>query len=181
MKMTATNKTTPKKTTTPKAVIAISILVGILAVVTLAAALHFSQGVDASSSQKSEAQTSAQSQSEKQGAVKLIVYYFHGTYRCPSCTTIEQYTRETVAETFFKEVQSGRMEFRAINVEEPDNQHLIKDYKLYTKSVIVSEVVDGKEQRWKNLPKVWELLQSERTFKEYVQQEIAAYLKGKAS
>lgn len=106
----------------------------------------------------------------------IMVYYFYGNSRCPSCITVEQYTEEAVLEAFTAEIRSGLVEFRGVNVETPDTKHFIKDYQLYTKSVIVSEVVNGQEQRWKNLEKVWELLHNEQAFKDYVQQEIATYL-----
>ncbi len=112
---------------------------------------------------------------------KVIVYYFHGHSRCGSCMTIERYTRESVEATFAKELRSGQIEFRSINVELPYNNHYVNDYKLYTKSVIVSDMVQGKEQRWKNLQKVWELLHSEKAFKAYVKRETVAYLQGKSS
>lgn len=110
---------------------------------------------------------------------KIKVYYFHGTARCPSCTTIEELTNFAITDGFKKDLESGRLEFKAVNVETPENQHFIKDYQLYTKSVIVSEMVDGKEQRWKNLEKVWQLFMKEKAFTIYVQQEVAAYLEGK--
>jgi hypothetical protein len=52
----------------------------------------------------------------------------------------------------------------------------VKDYQLYTKSVVLSDLAAGKELRWKNLPKVWELLNDEAGFVEYVQTETHAYL-----
>lgn len=112
---------------------------------------------------------------------KVIVYYFHGNYRCYSCMRIEQYTRESVEAGFAKELKSGQIEFRSINVDLPANSHYVDDYKLFTKSVIVSDMVQGKERRWKNLQKVWELLRNETTFKDYVRSETAAYLQEKRS
>jgi len=112
---------------------------------------------------------------------KVIVYYFHGNYRCYSCMRIEQYTRESIEASFAKELKSGQIEFRSINVDLPANSHYVDDYKLFTKSVIVSDIVQGKERRWKNLQKVWELLRNETTFKDYVKNETIDYLKGKRS
>lgn len=116
-----------------------------------------------------------------QGNNKLIVYYFHSYSRCGSCMTIERYTRESIEANFARELKNGQIEFRSINVEVPANSHYIKDYKLYTRSVIVSDIVQGKEQRWKNLQKVWELISDETDFKAYVRSETAAYLQGKRS
>lgn len=112
---------------------------------------------------------------------KVIVYYFHGNNRCSSCMTIERYTRESVEANFAKELKSGQIEFTSINVDLPANSHYVQDYKLFTKSVIVSHVMQGKEQRWKNLQKVWELLHKEADFKTYVKNETTAYLQGKRS
>jgi len=112
---------------------------------------------------------------------KVIVYYFHGNSRCSSCMTIERYTRESIEASFAKELKSGQIEFRSINADLPDNNHYVKDYKLFTRSVIISDVVKGKERRWKNLQKVWELLHKEAAFKNYVKDETTAYLKGKRS
>lgn len=130
-----------------------------------------------------------QTQPPKQGKLpqitqetdKVIVYYFHGTYRCPSCMTIERYTRESIEASFAKELKKGQIEFRSINVDLPANKHYTTDYKLFAQFVIVSDRVQGKERRWKNLQKVWELLYNETDFKTYVKSETAAYLEGKRS
>lgn len=116
-----------------------------------------------------------------QSGNKVIVYYFHGKYRCSSCTTIERYARESIEAGFTAQLKSGQLEFKSINVELPDNSHYVKDYKLYTRSVIISDVEGGKEKRWKNLQKVWELLRDETKFKEYVRTETLLYLKEKRS
>jgi len=112
------------------------------------------------------------------GDRSIVVYYFHGTNRCYSCTRLEKLTYLAVAEGFEQELADGRVKFAAVNVEQDENKHFIKDYKLYTKSVIVSDVVQGKENRWKNLKRVWEQLRDEQAFKDYVQKEVRQYLKG---
>ncbi len=109
---------------------------------------------------------------------KLVVYYFHTTFRCHSCTMIEQYTKKAVESAFSEEIKSGRIEMKVINVEEKGNEHFAEDYKLYTKSVIISDLKNGKEASWKNLDKVWTLLGDENKFKEYIQTEIRSSLKG---
>jgi hypothetical protein len=108
----------------------------------------------------------------------IVVYYFHTTNRCYSCTRIEKLTYLAIAEGFDQELGDGRIKFASINVEQDENKHFIKDYKLYTKSVIVSDVAQGQEHRWKNLQRVWELLREDQAFKEYVQEEVKLYLRG---
>ena len=73
-------------------------------------------------------------------------------------------------------MRSGLLEWRTINIDGEGNFHYVKDYKLYTKSVIISEYVDGKEIRWKNLPKVWELLSNEKKFSQYLKDEMTTFM-----
>jgi len=107
---------------------------------------------------------------------RVIVYYFHGEFRCGTCKRIEQLTKEAVTESFANEIRAGLVELKVINVDEKENSHFSKDYQLFTKSVVVSDIVNGKEQQWKNLQKVWELVRNEEAFKEYIRTEVKAYL-----
>jgi hypothetical protein len=111
-----------------------------------------------------------------QDSRQLIVYYLHGTFRCPSCNTIERLTRQAVEQGFAEQIRQGRIQLKILNVEEPGNEHFVQDYKLYTKSVILSDLKNGKEVQWKNLEKVWTLLHDEAKFIEYIQSEVKCYL-----
>lgn len=106
----------------------------------------------------------------------LVVYYFHGNYRCRSCTMIENLTKQAVTTGFVDQLADGRVELKVVNVDETVNKHFTKDYKLYTKSVILSDIEGGKESSWKNLEKVWTLLGDETKFITYIQSEIKALL-----
>ncbi len=106
----------------------------------------------------------------------VVAYYFYGTKRCPTCIKIEKYARESITDGFPELIESGRLQFRAINVDETENGHFIDDYKLTTKSVIISDRLDGKETRWKNLNLVWEYVGEKDTFIDYVRRETTAYL-----
>ena len=97
---------------------------------------------------------------------KVIAYYFHGAARCPTCHKLEQYSREAIG-----------ADLRVVNVEEKENEHYIKDYRLYTKSLILSLVIDGKETKWKNLDKIWEYAGNKQRFIDYVKSGVADFLK----
>ena len=107
----------------------------------------------------------------------LVVYYFHGGFRCPSCLKIEKYTKESVESNYKDQIKSGKIVFKIINIDVKGNEHFIMDYQLYTKSVIVSLVKDGKQTKWKNLPKVWEYLNNKPRFLSYIKDEVGQYLK----
>jgi hypothetical protein len=104
------------------------------------------------------------------------VYYFHGNARCVSCRKIEALAGEAVRAAFSEELKQGKVEWLVVNVDEPANKHFIQDYKLYTKSLVVVDLVDGSQVRWKNLERIWELLLREDLFRQYVQDEVKSYL-----
>ncbi len=108
---------------------------------------------------------------------KVIAYYFHGKFRCVSCVKIETLSRQAIMEGFPDDLKSGRLEFREVNVDDPQNRHFIDDYQLTNKSLVVVELKEGQQVRWKNLVKVWTLLDSEKEFLSYVRDGVSAFLK----
>ena len=110
---------------------------------------------------------------------KVVAYYFHGTNRCTTCRKIEAYSHEAVETGFGQALTTGKLEWRALNVEEPANQHFIKDYKLYTRSLVLVSYQGEKQLRWKNLERVWELVGDKGQFTRYVQDEVKAFMEGR--
>lgn len=113
---------------------------------------------------------------EKSSGRILIAYYFHTTRRCMSCRKIEAYSGEAINAGFADQVKSGRIEWRPVNTDLAENRHFIDDYQLYTKSLIIADMENGRQLRWKNLQKVWELLKDKQEFQSYVQKEINDFL-----
>jgi hypothetical protein len=107
---------------------------------------------------------------------RFIVYYFHTTVRCTTCRKIEEYAQEGVERGFGAELRSGRLAWRVVNVEPAENRHYISDYRLYTKSVVVSEFIGGNRGRYKTLEKVWELVGDKDEFQKYVQDEVRRFI-----
>lgn len=122
----------------------------------------------------STAADTAVSKPQKTDYVKA--YYFHGDFRCSNCHKIEQYSREAVDKYFAKELVSGELEYQIVNVDEKLNEHFSKDYKLYTKSLVLSRVKAGEEVEYKNLEKVWNYLDNKEAFYNYVKEEVAKFL-----
>lgn len=106
----------------------------------------------------------------------IYVTYFHATARCASCLKIEDLTNATMTMRFAGPIAEKRIVWRLVNVDEPEHAHFVKDYGLFTKSVVVSEVRAGKEVRWKNLDQVWHLLGDPDAFQGYVEREVRAWL-----
>ncbi|UCC95783.1 MAG: hypothetical protein JSW40_03295 [Candidatus Omnitrophota bacterium] len=107
----------------------------------------------------------------------VAVYYFHGHFRCPTCLRMEQYAREAVEDNFRNELTSGKLTFKVVNVEEKGNEHFVNDYQLYTKSLVISLVENGKEVKYKNLDKIWAYARNKEKYIDYVKDEIGNFLK----
>jgi hypothetical protein len=103
------------------------------------------------------------------------IYYFHRTIRCPSCEKIEALTKQAVDSGFAGDLAAGTFAWRVVNIDTPENAHFEKDYQLRAQSVVVSESNNGKELRWKNLDKVWDMLEDDAGFIRYVQDEIRSF------
>jgi hypothetical protein len=99
--------------------------------------------------------------------------------RCPTCYKLEGYAKSVVELDFADAIKKGQMEWKTVNVDDKGNEHYNDDYKLYSKSVIVSTVKDGKESSWKNLDKIWELVHEEGKYREYIRNEVKACFDGK--
>lgn len=112
----------------------------------------------------------------KQKGHQVIAYYFHTTFRCSTCYTIEQLTKEAIQSGFADELKNGQLVWKLINVEEEGNDHFVKDYQLFTKSVVLVEMKDGAQVRWKNLKDVWKHVDKKDVFTKYIKDETRAFL-----
>ena len=107
----------------------------------------------------------------------VTAYYFHGNFRCPTCHKLEKYAKEAIENNFTDALASGKLSFKIVNTENAGGEHYVKDYQLYTKSVVLSLTKDGKEIRFKNLDKIWEYVGNKDRYENYVRDEVAAFLK----
>jgi hypothetical protein len=109
---------------------------------------------------------------------KVIVYYFHGTYRCRACTLLEEYADAAIKEFFGEELKDGKLEWKSVNVEEKGNEHFVGHYQIFSRHLIVSALKDGQEIKWKDCKQIWHKLRNPLDYKEYVQTEVRNYLEG---
>lgn len=109
---------------------------------------------------------------------KIVAYYFHGNTRCTTCRMIEDISRIAISNGFPDEINKGILEFRSVNVEEPGKEHFVQDYRLVTRSLVLARISGEKQERWKNLERVWELVRNPKAFEQYVQDETRTMLEG---
>lgn len=103
---------------------------------------------------------------------QVVMTYFRNGIRCKSCKKIEALATATAEKDFADEIAGGKLIFRVIDVDEPANRHYIEEYHLTTKAVVISVRLDGKEQGWTDMDKIWDLLDDPDAFRAYLAEEI---------
>ncbi len=108
---------------------------------------------------------------------KVIVHYFHRKVRCQECLAVEDLARRIVARQFVTHVTAGRLEFRSVLLDDPDNWHYVDEFLLTSPSLVVAEMGEDGTVRWKKLEKVWDMIATESECRSYVVGEIEEYLR----
>lgn len=67
----------------------------------------------------------------------LYVYYFHSTQRCPTCCAIEAETKAVLDAIYPQELQSGRIVWQVVNIDEKSSEKLVEHYEVAWSSLIL--------------------------------------------
>lgn len=84
------------------------------------------------------------------------VYYFYGNHACSTCARMEALTK--------KAIQDKGVVYKSVNVDEPANEHFVKDFQLDSRVVVIQ-----REGSYKKMDKVWDLVGDEEAFIAYIQ------------
>jgi hypothetical protein len=106
----------------------------------------------------------------------VVLYYFHGTRRCSTCRSIEAYAQEAVEGKFKDALQTGTLKWTALNTDESENAHFVKDFGLVSSSLVLVELDDGEVVRHEILQDAWTLVRDKPRFIAYVQKSVREYL-----
>jgi hypothetical protein len=120
--------------------------------------------------------TFASDEPQSESEVQMVAYYFHGNLRCNTCRKLEAYSEEAISKGFADKLTAGDIEWRAVNTDEPENKHFIKDFELTSKSLVLVEYRDGEVKRWQNLKLIWQLVGDKDGFLKYVRDATSDFL-----
>lgn len=115
----------------------------------------------------------------KKDCIRIDVTYFHATQRCQGCLAIEELTENTMKDSFAKELKDSSITYSSIDFLLEENAHFQDDYKFDFQTLIISKKVNGKEVKWKNLEKIWDLYSNPANYAKYLESEINKMLKSK--
>jgi hypothetical protein len=108
---------------------------------------------------------------------EVVLYYFHGAHRCKTCRSMEAYAQEALETKFKKQLETGALQWKVLNMEEPENEHFAKDFELVSSSLVLVELNGGDVVRHEVLQEAWKLVRDEPSFVKYVQESVHKYLK----
>jgi hypothetical protein len=102
---------------------------------------------------------------------KIQVFSFHSTQRCSTCIAIGKLAGETINERFQDELKSGKIEFREINIDLPENKELAKKFRASGSSLFINTITDNEDYIAQDT-RVWRLTSDPVAFKDYLQTKI---------
>jgi hypothetical protein len=105
----------------------------------------------------------------------ILFYYFHGTRRCKTCRLIETTAHDIVSALFTEELKGGEIAWKAVNYDEPENDHFIKDFGLVSSSLVIVAMKDGEPTGFEVLQQAWSLVRDKPAFKHYIEQAALKY------
>ena len=108
----------------------------------------------------------------------LIVYYFHGNTRCPTCQAIESQAKQTVEKDFAAQLASGEVVWKVLNYEQPAAKSLATKFEIQMSVVVLAKMKSGQLGDWKRLDEVWALVGDKPAFAKHVAGEINRMLAG---
>ena len=110
----------------------------------------------------------------------LVVFCFHGNDQVRKAGKMQRWTKELLDKSFSEELKTGRLQWRIVNYEEPNNAHYVKKYHLANATIVVDDGRPGNPGVATNYePKAWSLIDNKAAFLDYFREEIAKSLKKK--
>jgi hypothetical protein len=120
-------------------------------------------------------QAAAEKSAAPDSGAAVHVYYFHASFRCVTCNTIERMTKELMESRYKGDLASGRIIFSDANFQK--DEELAKRYGVAAGCVVVSLERDGRVINFQRLDEVWTLNSDKDAFDKYISGAVDTMLK----
>jgi len=109
---------------------------------------------------------------------KIEVVHFHLNQQCQSCIVLGNYAEETINKYFSSEISSGKLEFKHLNLELPENKEIVSRYGATGSSIwIGTYTTDGEFYAEENV-NLWYKLKNKEDYESYLKELIEKRLSG---
>jgi len=149
---------------------------GALAIASMGGSPKSSETVADNKSNKSNISSTCGPQQSCASADKVEVFLFHATQRCPTCIRIGQLARATVEERFSEQLKLGKIDFREINIDLPENKALAEKFQASGSALFINAIRGGQDDIKEDVT-VWQLASGDPIkYKDYLAGKINAIL-----
>ncbi len=102
----------------------------------------------------------------KLAETQFSAVYFHAPHRCPTCRKIEGFAHEALT----PQIEAGALAWLIADYTAEVNASLVDQFQVFTSTVVLVEVQDGKVVRWENLEEVWNHTSDQVDFTAFISQ-----------
>jgi len=102
------------------------------------------------------------------------VYYMHSTFRCVTCNTIEQMTKELLSSKYAEAMNSQVIRWNEIDFQA--SEELAQKFEVIASCVVVAQVNQGVITGYKRLDDTWTKMNNKDEFDGYVAEAIDSFL-----
>lgn len=92
---------------------------------------------------------------------------------------MENHTKETLNTYFQDDLRDENIVFRTVDMELPRYKSLVKKYDLFTSTLVLVDVAEGIESRWKIVTEAWYLTNKKLKFIEMFRAELLEFREGR--
>ncbi|AUB61205.1 hypothetical protein DSECCO2_420710 [anaerobic digester metagenome] len=107
----------------------------------------------------------------------IEVIHFHGTAQCDSCIRVGDLAEETINENFENEIKSGKITFKHINAELPENAAIVEEYGVKSASLWLG-INSTSRFRTEEIVQVWYKTDNPSEYKSYLTELLKKRLNG---
>lgn len=113
--------------------------------------------------------------------MKIEAFHFYPTRRCESCITVGSYANATISTYFADELASGKIVFREINGELPENRDLVEKYGVTSSSLRLGIYTSDGRFYPEEIVKVWYKTDNQQRYMDYLKGVIERRMAGDLS
>jgi hypothetical protein len=110
------------------------------------------------------------------GNAVVYAYYFHQTFRCFTCQSMEEMAARAIQEHFAQQIQAGQVVWMPVNIDKPEGKVLRQQFNVRATDLVLARMEGSVCRESKKLDELPELSGRPDAFSKYLVDRINAYL-----
>ena len=106
----------------------------------------------------------------------VYAYYFHQTFRCFTCQSMEERAARVIEEHFAPQIQAGQVVWMPVNIDKPEGKVLRQQFNARATDLVLARMEGNVCKESRKLDELWGLSGRPEAFSKYLVDQISAYL-----